>query len=282
MEAGKDQTQESLEYQKQLNEIYRNIHEEDSFEKVLPKVEKGMLSILGAERLTVYQRGRQDREIVSRYKTGDEVKEFRLPLSPTSIASFVALSQKPLRIDNVYDKQALGSVHPKLKFDDSFDKRTGFHTKSMVVVPIKFKNTMLGVLQVINRVDGGSFTEIDLKHTLDLSQVIGQKFQYDMQATQGPFDYLLHRKKITPEKLDEAKQKAAKEKVSVAQALITDAKLLPEEIGESLERYYQVPFFKYDPIAIPTVYPSFYIECSNRFQAEYNGIIHFFEKLDSQ
>jgi type II secretory ATPase GspE/PulE/Tfp pilus assembly ATPase PilB-like protein len=253
MEASKDQAQKSPEYEKRLNEIYRNIHEEDSFEKVLPKVEKGMLSILEAERLTVYQRGRHDREIVSRYKTGDEIKEFRLPLSPTSIASFVALSQKSLCIGDVYDKKALASIHPKLKFDDSFDKRSGFHSKSMVVVPIKFKNTMLGVMQIINRVDGGAFTDLHLKHALELSQVIGQKFQYDMQATQGPFDYLLHRKKITPEKLEELKQKAAKEKVSVAQVLITDAKLLPEEVGESLERYYQVPFFKYDPeIELPS------------------------------
>ena len=51
----KNQTQESLEYQSRLNSIYRNIHEEENFENVLPMVEKEMLALLGAERLTVYQ-----------------------------------------------------------------------------------------------------------------------------------------------------------------------------------------------------------------------------------
>ncbi len=242
-----EQLQGSLEYQKQLNSVYRDLHEADRFEEVLPHLEKGLLSLLRAERLTVYRRGRNGREIVSRYKTGDEVKEIRLPLTPTSIASFVVLSQQSLRIDNVYDTKHLASLHPKLKFDHSYDQRTGFRTRSMMVVPIKFKETMLGVLQVINRVGGVAFTELDLKNAQELAKIIGQKFQYDLQATRGPFDYLLHRKVITSEKLKWAESRSAKGNASVAYRLLKEFRLTPDEIGESLERYYQVPFFKYDP-----------------------------------
>ena len=49
------QTERSLEYKSRLNTIYRNIHEAKSFEEVLPKIEKEMLLLLEAERLTVYQ-----------------------------------------------------------------------------------------------------------------------------------------------------------------------------------------------------------------------------------
>ncbi|MCP4716151.1 MAG: GspE/PulE family protein [Deltaproteobacteria bacterium] len=238
--------QKTREYQARLNDIYRIIHEAENFEVALPEIEKEMREILEAERITVYQRGRQDREIVSRFKTGDETKEFRLPLSPTSVASFVALSQKPLRIEDVYDAEALKRIHPKLKFDSSFDQSTGFRSKSMVVVPIKLKNTMLGVYQVINRRDGGVFSDMDMKIALELARVIGQKFQYDLQATQGPYDYLLHRKKVTKEQLQELKEKAAKENVSIPSLLVSEAKLLSEEVGESLERYFQVPFVKFD------------------------------------
>jgi len=235
------------DYQSKLYEITKAIHEAESFVKVLPYVEKEMLSLLKAERLTVYQRGRHDREIVSKYKTGKDIKEIRLALSPTSIAGFVALSQCPVRIDNVYDKQSLAKIHPQLKFDYSFDQRSGMRTRSMIVVPIKFKETLLGVLQIINRVDGGAFTDLDLKVALELAQVIGLKFQYDFQATQGPYDYLIHRKLLTAERLEEIKKKAAADRVSVPQLLIAELKLVPEEIGESLERYYQVPFLRYDP-----------------------------------
>ncbi len=237
--------QESTEYQKKINELYKCIHEAETFNDVLPNIEKEMLELLEAERLTVYQRGRHGREIVSKYKTGDEIKEIRLPLSPSSIAGYVALSQKPIRIDDVYMKDVLTSIHPKLRFDQSFDQASGFRTKSMIVVPIKFKNTLLGVMQVINRNDGGSFTNIDLKHAHELSQLIGQKFQYDMQATQAPFDYLLHRGKITREKLTELEKKAVQEKASVASLLVSEEKMLPGEVGESLERFYQVPYHQY-------------------------------------
>ena len=246
-QANNEQLKSSLEYQKQLNSVYRNIHEADRFEDVLPHLEKGLLSLVRAERLTVYRRARNGREIVSRYKTGIEVNEIRLPLTPTSIASFVALSQLPLRIDNVYDTEHLASLHPKLKFDHSYDQRTGFRTRSMMVVPIKFNNTMLGVLQVMNRVGEVTFAELDLMHAQEVAQIIGQKFQYDLQATRGPFDYLLHRKVITPEKLKEAESRAAKENSSVAYCLLKEFRLTPDEIGESLEHYYQIPFFKYDP-----------------------------------
>ena len=105
--------QNTLEYQAQLNSIVTKVHEAESFVKVLPVVEKEMLAMLKAERLTVYQRGRHDREIVSKYKTGKDIKEIRVPLSPASIAGYVAMSQKPVRIDNVYDKNALRSIHPQ-------------------------------------------------------------------------------------------------------------------------------------------------------------------------
>lgn len=246
-QANTDRTQGPLEYQSKLYEITKAIHEAESFVKVLPYVEKEMLSLLKAERLTVYQRGRHDREIVSKYKTGKDIKEIRLALSPTSIAGFVALSQQPVRIENVYDKQGLAKIHPQLKFDYSFDQRSGMRTRAMIVVPIKFKETLLGVLQIINRIDTGTFTDSDLQLALELAKVIGQKFQYDFQATQGPFDYLMHRKLLTPEKLEELKKKSAKDKISIPQLLISELKLAPEEVGESLERYYQVPFLRYDP-----------------------------------
>jgi len=238
--------QESPEYQKKLNDMYKSIHEAETFNDVLPNIEKEMLDLLEAERLTVYQRGRHGREIVSKYKTGDEIKEIRLPLSPSSIAGYVALSQKPIRIDDVYVKEVLTSIHPKLRFDQSFDQTSGFRTKSMIVVPIKFKNTLLGVMQVINRKDGSSFTNADLKHSHELSQLIGQKFQYDMQATQAPFDHLVHRGKVTRENLQELENKAVQEKASVASLLVSEAKLLPGEVGESLERFYQVPYHQFN------------------------------------
>jgi len=93
--AQSEQLERSLEFQTRLNQLYRHIHEAQSFMEVLPEVEKELLEILRAERLTIYQRGRHDGEIVSKYKTGSELSEIRLPLSTNSIAGYVALTHQP-------------------------------------------------------------------------------------------------------------------------------------------------------------------------------------------
>ena len=244
--------QNMQDFQSKLYEKGKEIHEAESFMKVLPSIEKEMLTLFRAERMTVYQRGRHNREIVSKYKTGNDINEIRIAVGTSSIAGFVALSKQSVRIDNVYDKQSLAQIHPQLKLDNSFDQQSGIRTKSMIVVPIQFKETLLGVLQIINRLDGKSFTDKDKEIAQEVAQMIGLKFHYDFQTTQGPYDYLIHHKLLTPDQLEILQKKSANVNISVAQLLISDLKLTFEEVGESLERYYQVPFRKYAPdVRIP-------------------------------
>ncbi len=243
-----DQLEESSDYQARLNSMYQKIHEAEHLEDILWQLEQDLLSIVNAERLTIYRKDKEGREIVSWYRTGDELmEEIVLPLSPSSIAGYVAMSQQPVRIDDVYDTDFLKSVHPKLAFDYSYDRSTGFLTTAMIVVPIKFKDTLLGVMQVINRRDGGAFTDIEYEHALEIAKVMGQKFRYDLKTTLGPYDLLIQNGKIGLEKLEEYEERSAAENTSVTQLLVKDAGLPVEEVGASLEQYYQVPFMKYDP-----------------------------------
>ncbi|MFO8032787.1 MAG: ATPase, T2SS/T4P/T4SS family, partial [Desulfohalobiaceae bacterium] len=243
--------QAQLEYQNRLNRLYHLLHEAGSFIQVLQDAEKEILAILDAERLTVYQRDPKAQEIVSKYKTGAEIQEIRLALSPSSIAGFVALSRQPVRISDVYDQEALASIHPKLGFNKSFDLRTGLRTRSMLAVPIQCKQTLLGVLQVMNKKGRGSFSEQDLEQAQELARIIGQKFHYEFQATQSEFDYLLQRQRVTQQQLEQARHRASQEGVSVASILINDLQLSAQEVGRSLELYYQVPFHEFDPRLSP-------------------------------
>jgi type II secretory ATPase GspE/PulE/Tfp pilus assembly ATPase PilB-like protein len=239
-----EQLRKSLQFQTRLNQLHGRIHEASSFIDVLPELEKDLLELLQAERLTIYQRGRHDGEIVSRYKTGNEINEIRLPLSPTSIAGYVALAQQSLRIDDVRDAQFLSSIHPDLKFDFSFDQRSGYRTRSMIVTPIKVRDVLLGVLQIINRI-GGVFSPEDLTNAQEVARVIGQKFRYDLKGTHGPFDHLIHEGRITPGRLEECRKHAAGQKKTITQVLLSEMHITAEEIGASFERYYQVPFMRY-------------------------------------
>ena len=75
-------------------------------------------------------------------------REFTMPISARSISGYVALEQKTLRIDDVYEMPA-GSP---FGFDRSFDEKVGYRTRSMLVTPLtSSKGEVIGVLQLINK-----------------------------------------------------------------------------------------------------------------------------------
>ncbi len=241
------QLRESLEYQSKLNDIYQRLQSVERCEEILWELEQGILDLLQAERLTIYQRDRDGREIVSRYRSGEEmVEEIRLPLSPTSLAGYVAMSHNALKIDDAYDAAHLSAIHPQLSFDNSYDATTGFLTQAMIVVPIKSKDTLLGVLQVINKKGGGIFSDEDLTQVQEISDLIGQKFCFDLKTTLSPFDHLIQEGRITLEQLEELEKRAHMEQSSITRLMSRELDIPTEEIGASLEHFYQVPFFGYN------------------------------------
>ncbi|MCB0319662.1 MAG: Flp pilus assembly complex ATPase component TadA [Bdellovibrionales bacterium] len=234
-------------YQKKLAELAELIGAAESFFEVMPEIESSLCSLLQSERVTVYSRGRHNREIVSKYKSGDDVTEIRVPLSTSSIAGYVALSQQPVLFRDVYNETELRSVAEDLRFNRSFDEKSGFRTRSVVGVPIKSGDVLLGVLQLVNRVGGDFFVKEDLDHAQDIAKIIGEKFRYELRGTTGPFDYLVSTKRITRKKIEELEARAERDRVPVVQLLMSEDGISKAEIGESMEHYYQVPFVPYNP-----------------------------------
>src|SRR3569832_1109877 len=62
-----------LEFQVRLNAVIQRIQESASFRDVMPEIEKNILTLLNAERITIYQRSRTEPALVSKYKSGDEI-----------------------------------------------------------------------------------------------------------------------------------------------------------------------------------------------------------------
>lgn len=231
-----------------LQQVHQKMQAAERLEEIIWDLERDILTLLQAERMTIYQKANNGAEIVSWYRSGSEegIDEIRLPLSPTSIAGYVAMSRQPILIADVYDADSLQQIHPDLRFDYSYDQNTGFLTTSMIVIPIKFNETLLGVLQIINRVSGGAFSDEDLQNAQEIAAVIGEKFRYELKSSIGPYDFLLKAGKLTLDELEELEQKAAESDVPVTLLMTTDLGIPSEEIGHSLEAYYQVPFFPYN------------------------------------
>jgi len=75
---------------------------------------------------------------------------FSMPINNKSIAGFVANTGK---ISNIPDAYKISSVLP-FSFNADFDKKVGYHTTSILTVPLKnTRRQIIGVLQLINAQD---------------------------------------------------------------------------------------------------------------------------------
>jgi|GEM_PF-17002 len=66
----------------------------------------------------------------------------------------------------------------------------------------------------------------------------------------GQFYYLIKNEMITPEKLDEAREKARHDRKSVETVLLSDFGVDKFQLGESLSEYYKVPFKEYNQLEL--------------------------------
>ena len=94
----------------------------------------------------------------------DEMGEVRIPLG-SGIAGAAAQSGETIRIDDAY-------ADPR--FNRDVDKQTGYHTHSILSLPIKNRaGNVFAVAQLLNRGDGQPFDEDDEKQFAEFIQSIG-------------------------------------------------------------------------------------------------------------
>jgi len=93
----------------------------------------------------------------------DKIKNLRLPIGE-GIAGWVALTEKPLICADPY-------LDPR--FSQQFDAQSGFQTRSILCVPLKSQDRLIGVLEVLNKQEGRGFNEDDLEILTMLGNMIG-------------------------------------------------------------------------------------------------------------
>jgi signal transduction histidine kinase len=150
-----------------LLELQRDLALEGDIDKVLLRITLAATTLLDAERATLYVVDQNGNELWSRALT--EGREIRLPLDGQSLAAEVARTGGLLRIDEPY-------ADPR--FDPSIDARTGYRTRSILVVPIDSRDDRrIGVLQVVNHSDG-PFRAEDERYAVSLATSAGIALEY--------------------------------------------------------------------------------------------------------
>lgn len=236
----------------QLAALFKQLKFSKNLKKAMKEVEVTILDLMRCKMFTIFQSFGNGKEILASFKGDIRPKdpnekdvEIRVPFTPTSLAGYVALSQRPILVEDVYDADKLTEIHARLKWDKSFSESQDLFFKSMIVVPIK-DDILLGVVQLIRFKDDPVFTSTDLKHAQMLAQMLAKQFRSEFQSTQGPYDYLVQQGKLSAKDLDEIEKGVSLYGGTVTKMLMDDYKLEPQEIGKSLELYYRVPWMGYD------------------------------------
>ena len=250
VQAAPSSLERELEYRKKLTAIANQINSAESIPHILMTLKDRILELLDAERLTIYAVDTKNQELYSLQKVGDVPKEIRVPKSFASIAGFTALARKTVNIKDAYDANELAKFHPNLRFDQRWDKQTGFRTKTVLAVPIMFEKYLLGVLQLINKRKGPAFTEQDEDGAEEIGRILGIAFYNQHKVTRSGkpsrFGGLIDKGIISEKDVENAVSSARVNNVNVEKVLIDDFNVPKDELLKSLASFYSTTPFNYD------------------------------------
>ncbi len=246
---------QGVSHSDRLLDITNRIHSARDTDEILIDLKDDIIKLFEAERLTVYTVDGIKKELVSRVKSGDQIREIRVPISTDSLTGYAASTGELINIKNAYDDKELAAIDPVLRFDKTWDQKSGFRTRQVLVVPVNFRKYLMGVIEVVNCKNGGGFTERDEAAVQELATTVGIAIYNQKRmakARPGKFDYLLENGLLTQKELDKAILDARKTRQDMESLLMHSYKLSKKDVGKALSHYYKTPFVEYNErIPIP-------------------------------
>lgn len=158
---------------KMLNTISQKISEIKSLPELLHDIMDGSKKLLFAEASSLLLYNQEENNLQFFVVTGDKgemLKKFTMELGE-GIAGWVAENRKSALIENCYEDS---------RFNPEYDKKSTFKTHTMICVPLIRKDVLYGVIQVINKNDGTSFTQTDL----DLFEILAAQCAISIENNQ--------------------------------------------------------------------------------------------------
>lgn len=139
-----------------LNEIIRAINSSRQPEEILQIIMKKTAELIHAEGWSVLLMDFERKELVFEAAAGAAGKKLigmRLRVGQ-GVAGWVALHGKSLIVPDVTKDD---------RFYSGVDRKTKFTTRSILCVPMKYRDEIIGVVEVVNKTGGSPFTKNDLE-----------------------------------------------------------------------------------------------------------------------
>ncbi len=142
LEAQRKENETRLGKLEQLMEASKIINSTLNLDKLLGVILEAATLSLEADRGTLYLVDDLKQELWSKVAQGDDMVEIRLPVGK-GIAGHVAKTGETINIPDAYNDS---------RFNPEVDKRTGYHTRNMLCMAMKNKDSKtIGVFQLLNK-----------------------------------------------------------------------------------------------------------------------------------
>ena len=150
-----DDLERTLHEASMLSKLAGIINSSLDIETVLDLSMNCVESFLDAEASSIFEIDKENKELFFRFargKKGAKTREVRLKMGE-GVAGWVAQRGEPTVVSDIEKDN---------RFSTTVDKKTGFETKSILCVPLKIHDEVVGALQVLNKKNNSSFTETDI------------------------------------------------------------------------------------------------------------------------
>jgi type II secretory ATPase GspE/PulE/Tfp pilus assembly ATPase PilB-like protein len=253
-----DQLKQQLEFRKKFMERINDIHSASNLNEILIQLKDGIAGLFGADRITIYVADTKHNTLISRVKSGAEVTQIVVPITSGSISGYCAVSGNVVNIRDAYDQHELTMISSDLKFDVSWDQKTGYRTKQVLCIPMKFNNVLIGVIQLINKKGADSFGEQDLGYGNELAASLSIAIYniHRLNAStklirqKSRYNYLLDKNFFDENDIQRLSAHPDVASLGLDLLLMREMKIPREEMAKNLSLYFGTEFTFFDP-AIP-------------------------------
>ena len=243
------------EFRRQLMDKINQLHSADNLNTILLQIRDSIAELFSAERLTIYVADTKRNLLISKVKSGTELQQIVVGINDTSLAGYCAMSGKVLHVKNAYDSGELTAINRNLKFDNTWDSKTGYVTRQVLCVPMKFQNTLIGILQIINKKNNQIFTDLDISYAVELASSLSIAIHniYRISATtkvirhMPRYNYLLDKNLIDDRVLEKAGSHPDVAKIGLDCVLMREFGISREDMSKNLSLYFGSEFIGYDP-----------------------------------
>jgi type II secretory ATPase GspE/PulE/Tfp pilus assembly ATPase PilB-like protein/GAF domain-containing protein len=222
-------------------------------EESLFELSDPILDLLNAEKMALFLVEDSKKEIYTKILVGNKMVSLKLPISPGSIAGWVAEDKQLVNIADVYNVDELSRIHKELRHNDSMDISSGSKTRGVLCCPLLHDGELMGVLQVLNKSHSHNFNVSDEKNIKALSQYLAIAIHNNREFVKSKphkYSYLIDNDILSANELEKAGSRSRSVKVLVDQILIDEFKVKKDDIGKSLEAFYGIPFHSFDESVI--------------------------------